>query len=131
MKAFYIIHALIVIEIVLAIIFIVKLQELAARVRGLNREMKFNSKFILQKIKKYHQRLEKFNNEYQKKVINNLDFLKKLIFALSIHCSKLLLPKTSILSKILNYKATIIGFLTSLLLFRKKNARKPVESDII
>ena len=131
MKLFYLIHALIVLEVVLAVIFIVKLQELMSKIQELTKEIRFNSRVTSQKIKKYHKLIENFNKEYQKKVVNNLDFSKRLILTLSIHCGKFFLPKNSILSRILNYKATIIGFLVSLLFFRKKNAQKPLKSAII
>lgn len=120
MKLFYIIHALIVIEVVLTILLIVKLQEFMAKIQKLNKEIKFNARVNLQKIKKYHKIFENFNKGYQEKVVENVDFLKKLALTLSIHLGQYLLPRKSLLSKILNYKATILGFLASLLFFRKK-----------
>ena len=123
MKAFYIIHITVILEIILAIFIAIKLSEFTLKIRNLGVEIEKSSELKLAKIKELRERLESFNKKCAERFSSNFDFVKNLLMDILLQgVMKKCLPKNNFLSQIWNYKTTIVSFLVTFFLFRKKNA---------
>jgi len=123
MKAFYIIHITVILEIILAIFITIKLSEFTLKIRNLGAEIEKSSELKLDKIIKLRERLESFNTKCAERFSSNFDFIKKLFVDILLQgVMKKYLPKNNFLSQIWNYKTTIVSFLLTLFFLRKKNA---------
>lgn len=126
MKAFYIIHAAIIFEIILTILAVLKLQEFIFKIKKTNYKIIQKSREKAAEIQDFRQKIEIFNKKCVQKMnyAKNFDAIKKLIVELSIQglLKKFIFPKNSFFAKMINYKTTIFWFLASFLLFSRKKA---------
>lgn len=126
MKAFYLIHAAMILEIILTIFVVLKLHEVVLKIKVLKRIIKSKTALNVQKIQSWHEKIQKFNKKCEEKLnySYNFDLITNFIKKITIQglLKKFVFPKKSFFAKILDYKATIFWFLLSFLFFKNKKA---------
>ena len=126
MKAFYLIHATIILEVIIAILVVLKMHELIFKLQKLNLKITEKATKKAQEISHYRTCIEVFNQKFEQKMnyIHNFDLVKNLLLELSIQglLKKFIFPKKSFLAKIMSYKTTIFWFLASFFFFKNRNA---------
>ncbi len=122
MKAFYIIHISVILEIILSILITIKLSEFILRIKNLGIKIEQNSELKLAEIKKIREKIQNFNQKFSKTATYTFDLGKKLIanFAIQGFIKKFILPKNDFLKKISSYQTVIFWFIVTFFFFNKK-----------
>lgn len=126
MKAFYLIHAGIILEVILTIFAILKLHEVILKIKVLGKKIKSKTTLKVQEIQSWREKIQLFNQRCEEKLNYSYNFDLIINFIKRITMQKLLkkfvFPKKSFFAKILDYKATIFWFLLSFFFFKNKKA---------
>lgn len=123
MKAFYILHAAVVIEIILAICLAIKINLFIQKIILLGLEIKRKSASKISEIQQLRQHCENFNTKFSQKFTGAFNLVKTLIGNLLVQgFIKRYLPKLVFISKLSPFKSILFWFLVTFFFFRKKNA---------
>jgi hypothetical protein len=127
MKAFYLIHAAMVLEVVLVILSVLKLYDFILKIKALERKIKVKTALKVNEIQLFREKIQNFNQKCEEKMNyahNIFDFTVNIVKKLAMQgvLAKFYFPKKGFFAKILDYKATIFWFLLSFFFFRNKKA---------
>jgi hypothetical protein len=124
MKAFYLIHILILTEIVATILLVLKLHDLALKVRAFKCKIKGKTESKIQKLQKNKEFCKSFNYKYENKAQITLNFAKKILKDVLIRSliGKFVISKSRFVPRMLKSANIVFWFVLSFLLFRSKNA---------
>lgn len=127
MKAFYLIHAAIVLEVVLVIFAVLKLYDVILEIKALEKKIKVKTALKVTQIQAFREKIQNFNKKCEEKLNythNTFDFTINIVKKLAMQgvLRKFFFPKKGFFAKILDYKATIFWFLLSFFFFRNKKA---------
>ncbi len=126
MKAFYLIHAIMILEVILTILAVLKLYEVILKIKKTEKKIKSKSILKAQEIRSCREKIKNFNEKFEEKLnyVHDFSFITDFIKKIAVQglLKKFVFPKNTFFAKILSYKTTIFWFLVSFILFRNKRA---------